>query len=139
MIILEHSALTQYLKKYDDIYPGIELWWERKVVPDVVSGIKKIFRFDRNFDVNGLGVVDIIQGKLCHLSLEHAVKGSGLGLAIMNLAKREIKNNNHNELWCHGPERMVNDFMNWSGATPVKSIGNFGRTGENDLVMRIEL
>lgn len=139
-MLLEHSALTNYLKKYDSVYPGIEIWWEKRVVADVATGIKTIFRFDKNFEVYGLGVIDLKQGKLCHLSLEHAVRGSGLGKTILNLCSKELKYHGHNKLWCHGPEDIMQYFIQWSGAIPLKDLHCFGRSGGiKDTVVQIDI
>lgn len=134
-----NSALTQYLQKHEPVYPGITIWWERRVVPDMASGIKIVYRFDRNFDVQGLGILDLVQAKICHLSLEHAMRGTGLGRAIFNLMKREALGNNITELWCHGPEWMANDFCDWSGAIITKELGTFGRKEVKDIQMEIKL
>jgi len=138
MIILHPSATTVYLRKYEGMYPGIERWWECRVVPDIEMGIKMLFRFDRDFDIQALGIIDLFQGKLCHLSLEHAVRGSGLGRSILNIATKALREAGHSSLWCHGPERMAADFCRWSGAAPVRALGNFGRAGEKDVLMTLQ-
>ncbi len=135
MIFLQPSALSLYLQRHEPVYPGIELWWERRVEPDVASGIKIVFRFDRNFDVAGLCVIDLIQAKLCHLSLDLAVRGSGLGKAIMNQAMREFRAAGHSKIWCHGPEDIVAPFIAWSGAQAVRTLGTFGRKEIRDVEM----
>jgi hypothetical protein len=139
MIILESSALSRYLKKYENVYPGIDLWYQKKVEPDIMKGVKVIFRFDKNFDVEGMGIVDIVQGKLCHLSIEYAMRGSGLGKFILYLAKREIKNNGHDSMWCHAPENVADKFIKWSRSKPVEMLHNFGRNGIKDVKMVLSL
>ena len=128
-----------YLQKHEPVYPGIERWWERRVEPDVASGIKLIFRFDRNFDVAGLCVIDLIQAKLCHLSLDLVVRGSGLGKAIMNQATREFHAAGHHKIWCHGPENIITHVSTWSGAQTVRTLGTFGRKEIRDVEMVLYL
>lgn len=139
MIILKPSPLTTYLKKYEHIYPGIELWFQKRVEIDVSCGTKIIYRFDKNYEIEGLGIVDIIQGKLCHLSIEHAVRGSGIGRAILSLVKMECVNNGHDVLWCHGPENISNKFIEWAGFVPVKMLHRFGRNEIRDVKMVLPL
>lgn len=133
------NSLSLYLQKHEPTYPGISIWWESKVIPDMASGIKVLYRFDKNLDVQGLGVLDLAQAKICHLSLEHAVRGTGLGIAIFNLMKREARGNSIKTLWCHGPEWIVQDFCRWSNAKPVKTLGTFGRKEIKDIKMEIKL
>ena len=139
MIFLKPSTLSIYLQKHEPVYPGIQLWWERRVESDVAAGIKMIFRFDRNFEVAGLCVIDLVQAKLCHLSLDLVVKGSGLGKAIMNQAIREFRAAGHHKIWCHGPENIIAQFSAWSGAQAVKTLGTFGRKEIRDVEMVIYL
>ena len=139
MIFREPSALSIYLQKHEPVYPGIQLWWERRVEPDITSGIKMIFRFDRNLKVAGLCVIDLIQAKLCHLSLDLVVRGSGLGKAIMKQAAREFRAAGHHKIWCHGPENIITQFSAWSGAQAVRSLGTFGRKEIRDVEMVLYL
>ena len=135
MSVIKKSPLTEYLEKYETIYPGICIWWEEKVIPDQLSGIKIIYRFNKDFDVKGLGVFDLKQAKLCHLSLDLAVQGSGLGMTIMNLVKKEAEYYNMKEIGCHGPEILVDDFCRWSGALPKGTLHTFGRKDIKDIKM----
>lgn len=140
MIILESSALSRYLKKYESIYPGIEIWYQKRVEPDIFSGVKILYRFDKNLEIEGLGIVDLVQSKLCHLSIEHAIRGSGLGMAILKLAHRDLLSIGNEYMWCHGPENMVGRFCEWSTGKPVKTLHSFGRnSGIKDVLLNIKL
>ncbi len=139
MVILKNSQLTNYFRRYESIYPGIEIWFQRRVEPDMAAGIKIMYRFDKNYDIAGIGIIDIIQGKLCHLSIEHAIRGSGIGRSILNLATRDIKNHGHDKIWCHAPENIVTRFSEWSTAKSVSTLGNFGRPGMRDVKMTIQI
>ena len=133
------SPLINYLRQYETIYPGIEIWWEKRVIPDMASGTKVIFRFDRDIEVQALGVVDLKQGKLCHLSLMHAVRGTGLGKSILSLAIRELRYYGHNKIWCHGPENIVQYFNKWSNMKPVATLGTFGRDSVKDIMLSLPI
>jgi len=135
MIFLEPSALSIYLDKCDIYYPGIKLWWEKKVEIDQISGKKVVFRVDKFYEVQAIAVVDLEQAKLCHLTIEYAVRGVGLSSTLLNLCIRELKNVGKDHLWCHGPENLMPDFIKWSGAKIVKTLGKFGRTDFNDVEM----
>ena len=65
--------------------------------------------------------------------------GVGLGKVILSLVKRDLINNGHNKLWCHGPENMVSYFSKWSNAKPIKTLHTFGRKEIKDVKMIILL
>lgn len=137
MTIIEPSALSKYLSQYESFYPGIGIWWEKRVVPDIETGVKTVRRYDRDYDVMGLAVFDRVQGKLCHLSLDLIVRGIGLGQAILNDIKADAAHHNHSEIWCHGREDIADMFVKWSGAHKISTVGKFGRSELEDVKMVI--
>ena len=124
------SAISIYLQQYQYLYPGIDLWYQ-KAQEDEIAGNKKVLQIDVFYAVEGLCVIDVKQGKLCHLSMQLALTGCGMGRACLNWAIKEIKLFGHNRIWGHGREDIINCFNCWSGGKAVKTLGKFGRI--NDL------
>lgn len=139
MIFLKPSPLTVYLEQYEHLYPGIKIWWEKRVLPDIISGIKTVYRHDRNMDVRALAVFDREQGKLCHLSMDLAVRGTGLGRSMLNQIIREARAFRLDSIWCHAPENIVDPFVRWSGFGRLSDIGSFGRSNMHDVIMELIL
>ena len=138
MILINKSAITKYLENYEISYPGINIWWESRVIPDVNSGIKIIYRFDRNYDIKALGVLDIKQSKICHLSTDLAIRRTGIATTILNNMKKEAKRCNISSLWCHGPEDIGLQFSKLYNASIIGDTHNFGRTnGQNDIILKM--
>ncbi len=102
---MPQSTLNTYLTKYEHLYPGIDIWWKKRVIPDVESGIKRIQIIE---DV-GLAVFDRQQAKLCHLSVVTAFRGQGYGKQLLKDVTLDYK-----FIWCTAREDIAEDFVSWS-------------------------
>lgn len=141
--MLDTAAIVKYLEQYDALYPGIDLWFKNRVVPDWEKGKKFIItqtvKLDNPYKI--LAIVDIPQKKLCHFSIDPFLRGSGLGKEFFISIIPSLRYNyNIHSLFCHAPESTVDRWCKFLNAERVKDLGNFGRdSGEYDVQMRIEL
>lgn len=66
-------------------YPGIETWFETKVIPGACAGTRKILTIKRNGEIVGLGIAkDEDEKKICTVRVSNKYYGSGLGIRIFD-------------------------------------------------------
>ncbi len=102
--------ISTHLQKYEHLYPGIGLWWKRKVIPDVKSGIKRIQVIRLDNTIQGLAVFDREQAKLCHLSVIPEIRGLEYGKRLLKSVTLSYK-----FVWCTARQDIADDFVLWSG------------------------
>lgn len=114
----------EYIKRFDPVYPGIDLWFEKKVLNDnrLYWSVK-----DCN-EIIGLVIIDIFQSKLCHLSVLPKYCNRGVGHFLYKQSMIEFSLQGITKIFCHGTPEIVQQFMNaFSGWEIVGDYGNFGR------------
>jgi len=134
----------EYINQFDNLYPGIELWYKRALSDPHKNIIKVISsRISDEDRIMGLVVVDIPQGKLCHLSVADWCKGKVrrwtrrylYQQAILTFQKYHI-----NHIIAHGTPEVVDKFCKvFPGWEIIRDLHNYGRGGEPDQMITINL
>jgi hypothetical protein len=130
-----NSIIDHYLISHSPTYPGIDLWWKNKVIPDIASGTKDYYSVQSPSSMFALCVVDYKQSKLCHLSALHIIRGTETGRALLHIAEKMFYLHGISEYWCHAPESISELIAKWGKMELGTSIGYFGRSGEQDIIL----
>jgi ribosomal protein S18 acetylase RimI-like enzyme len=123
-----------YIKQFNSQYPAIELWFMKNVME---STDKKHWECSHFYETVGLVIVDLKQGKLCHLSTHPNYRGRGIGKFLYSQAMKEFMTEGIKEIFCHGMPEITEAFKrqidkDWTEQT---DLGNFGRVNENKDVL----
>lgn len=81
-----YPKIKDFLLESEDIYPGIDRWWERQVLPGLRSGRRVCHVALDNEDVVaiGIGKHDRNSAKLCTLRVKESHRGQGLGERLLH-------------------------------------------------------
>ena len=125
--------MLEYIKQFDHLYPGIDLWWESKVMEE---DHKKYWNVGSTGIVLGLVIIDLQQFKICHLSVKKP--GVGIGQFLYKQGMRELIDAGATEVFAHGTPEVVAMFRQAFGEdwTPTTGLNSFGRTPHDIVIKR---
>lgn len=80
----EFSAVKLFLQESENLYPGIDRWWEKKVVPTLKEGRRTVLVLKDASRISGLFIGKPGKhAKMCTLRLREKVRRRGWGTALM--------------------------------------------------------
>ncbi len=80
----DFEAIRDFLIESSHIYPGIDLWWDRRVAPQAHNGRRVIFVLDDGQSLQGLFIGKSgPSAKICTLRLREPVRRQGIGRALV--------------------------------------------------------
>ncbi|PKF78959.1 N-acetyltransferase [Vibrio sp. vnigr-6D03] len=85
---LNHEKVSTYLLDLSNEYPNILNWYEKKVVPGLANGTRKLFVHIRNEKIIGLAIAknELKEKKICTVRVSPQMYGKGLGVRLFNEA-----------------------------------------------------
>lgn len=89
-----YPQIRDFLAQSDDIYPGIDRWWDRCVVPGIRSGQRVCHVAIDNNEVVAIGIGKHDRGsaKLCTLRVRDSHQGQGLGERLLHQTVSDLLN-----------------------------------------------
>ena len=84
-------AIRKLLLESSHLYPGIEVWWEKTVVPELHTRRRVLILLDGADKINGVFIAKAgIHAKVCTLRLREEARNQGLGTALMAEGLRSL-------------------------------------------------
>ncbi len=84
-------AIRKLLLESSHLYPGIEVWWEKTVVPELHTRRRVLILLDGADKINGVFIAKGgIHAKVCTLRLREEARNQGLGTALMAEGLRSL-------------------------------------------------
>lgn len=82
----KHRDTLNFLVPLSGDYPGIDLWFQHKVVPGERLGTRYVFRVERNGRLAALGIAknELGEKKICTVRVHPSYFGSGLGIRVFD-------------------------------------------------------
>ncbi|MBA7607985.1 hypothetical protein ES703_15157 [subsurface metagenome] len=109
--------LQQLVEESEDLYPGIDVWFRRKVVPELKSRSLRsaLVLYDGAEPVGAAVVRRDKDAKLCSLRIREESQARGLGSLLMSLVVAEIRLNRAEEIHftiaAHMWEGAIGEFL----------------------------
>lgn len=131
-------AELKYIKQFENLYPGIDIWMKSRVL---VQLEKRYWIVNDTGNIAGMVVIDLIQGKLCHLSVSknYRKRRVDIGRFLYLQAMEEFRSEGVNEIFAHGTEKVVRNFrFRFPGWIVIGDLGGFGRA-EHDQLIKLNL
>lgn len=130
------SVLRRLISSNDPQYPGIDLWFARKVVPGLISGERKAYlAFSENRPIGAAILKRGKSAKFCHVRVDENYQGVDLGQIFfihMTIDSLEQSEQIHftlpESLWA-----VKSGFFRSFGFSDVKKSPHFYRTGDSEL------
>lgn len=89
---LAHSHLQQLIEECEDLYPGIDAWFKRKVSPGLDTGERSAILIYNGLEPVGSAVIrNDSQAKLCSLRVKSSFQHSAMGHLLMDLIALELR------------------------------------------------
>jgi len=80
----DYTGVRDFLLESSSIYPGIELWWDKRVLPSLEKGKRIVLVVDAGGSLEGLFIGKPgNSAKLCTLRLRESVRNQGIGRALV--------------------------------------------------------
>lgn len=80
----DYPSIFEFLIESTHLYPAIDDWWKKKVLPGVLEGIRVIYVLKKADIIKGLFIGKKgTNSKVCTLRLKDDVKKNGLGKALL--------------------------------------------------------
>ena len=84
---LVNNDFEEIIYECDDLYPGIDLWYKKRVLPGFVDGSRLgHIVYDSGNPVAGAITKLSYHSKICSLRVRHEARGKGIGSALFGLA-----------------------------------------------------
>ncbi len=87
----DYPSILEFLIESTHLYPAIDNWWKKKVLPSVLEGGRVVYVLKRGDIIKGLFIGKKgTNSKICTLRLKDDVKKNGLGKALLLEGLRHI-------------------------------------------------
>jgi predicted transcriptional regulator len=132
MIVGQHDraamqALSGLVLECEDIYPGIDLWFKKKVVPGLSDGSRLAFLVYNGSALVGGAIVKRSQNaKVCNLRIREQFAGRGYGTGLFSLAARAVLPYS-SHLHFTAPEELANRERNFFESLGFQLMGALPR------------
>lgn len=122
------SHLKQMIKECEDLYPGIEIWYNKKVEPGIVIGERDaILIYDDEVPIGSAVVRKGKNAKLCSLRIDPQHQKRGVGRLIMTLVGLELRHERPKNIHFTIPENLWIVFEEFFNDYGFKSHGPASR------------
>ncbi len=119
----------------EDLYPGIDLWYKRQVVPGLSDGSRLGYiAYIAERPVAGVVIRLSNRAKICSLRVLPEAQGIGIGSALFGLAAQEISKL-YNEFHFTAPESLVEEkaeYFSRIGFHYAGEVNRYYRPGEGE-------
>ncbi len=80
----DYAGVREFLLESSSLYPGIEFWWDSRVLPTIEQGRRIVLVVDAGNSLEGLFIGKPGKSaKLCTLRLRESVRNLGIGRALV--------------------------------------------------------
>ena len=87
-----HRDVRDFLLESSDLYPGIDKWWDRRVVPGLGNGqrVCRVRMVDGKMAAVAIGKRSHRSSKLCTLRVRDEYQGQGIGQQLLHSTLRDL-------------------------------------------------
>jgi len=83
-VLNDYPSISEFLAESTHLYPAIDSWWKKKVMPSTLEGGRVIYVLKKEDTIKGLFIGKKgSNAKVCTLRLKDDVKKIGLGKALL--------------------------------------------------------
>lgn len=82
--------LRELVVECESLYPGIEAWFDKKIVPGISDGSRVAFVSIEDGKLEGGVIVHLRNGKVCNLCVREKFRGKGLGTRLFHKAANSV-------------------------------------------------
>lgn len=137
------KALRELVIRQETSYPGIDKWFDNKVIPGIKHGDRISYI---SYDMNKPVATSILRlgkdVKFCHLNISESYQGSGIGGTMFLLMILEALRCGADRIHFSLPESLwleKSDFFNSFGFCHIDGAKVAYRAGDKELICRAEL
>lgn len=128
----EHNHLKQMIEECEDLYPGIDKWFEKKVSSGLESGERQaILIYSNEIPIGSAILRKGENAKLCSMRVVESFQKDGIGSLLMALIGLELRRNRINDIHFTIPEDI------WTKNTPFFEDYGFENRGEAGIQYRL--
>ena len=132
IIKLNYPRIYEELKELvctcEPLYPGIDLWFKRKVLPDLLDGAREAFVCDHDSSLVGAYIIkhkSASRIKICLMRVLPHVRSCGFGREMLsNIVGQHIGK----EIYFTAPEPIALEYKDWFAGFGFKWNGKADKT-----------
>ena len=93
----DYSKIREFLIESSFLYPGIETWWDKQVLPNIEQGKRVVLVVDTGDSIEGLFIGKTgNSAKLCTLRLRESIRNQGVGRVLVTEGLSRLLNHGTN-------------------------------------------
>ena len=124
----DYPFIFEFLLESTHLYPDIDIWWKKKVLPGVLEGTRVIYVLKKEVSIKGLFIGKKgTNSKICTLRLESDMKKNGLGKTLLFEGLRHIVDESTKDIRVtvsEAAESSVAQFFESFGFRNIASVRN---------------
>lgn len=80
----DHTRIQEFLAESNFLYPDIDCWWRKRVIPGISEGLRKVLVACSGASIDGIFIGKLgDSAKICTLRLRESARNQGVGRALV--------------------------------------------------------